>query len=66
MLRIHAGRPDVEGIIAGMVNTSRVHEKLVVAACGPNDLMQVTRKTVANNINAGGPSVDLHCEQFRW
>lgn len=66
MCRIHAGRPDVESIITGAVSVSHLHEHLVVAACGPNDLMQVVRNSVANNINIKGPSVDFHFEQFEW
>ena len=48
-----------------MENADR-HDNVAVAACGPDGLMQVTRRAVADNIRVDGPSLELYCEQFVW
>ncbi|KAL3417212.1 ferric reductase like transmembrane component [Phlyctema vagabunda] len=63
---VHAGRPDVARLLSEIVQNSEAHDRVAVAACGPDSLMAVVRKTVARNITVGGPSVELHCEQFGW
>jgi hypothetical protein len=40
------------------------HDRIVVAACGPESLMETARRTVARCIKADGPHLDLHCQQF--
>jgi hypothetical protein len=65
-LSVQSGRPDVANIIYSLVETSAKHDRIAVAACGPNSLMKVTRKTVARCIRPDGPSLELHCEQFGW
>jgi len=65
-LTIEAGRPDIAKIIETVLGASASHENVAIAACGPDSMMSVVRKTVANGITASGPSVELHCEQFEW
>ena len=65
-LSIKSGRPDIASIITEMLATADKHERLAVAACGPDSLMQVARQTVARLIKPEGPSLELHCEQFRF
>jgi hypothetical protein len=62
------GRPDVESLVKGCVAAAESREKIMVSACGPAGLMDVTRRTVAGLVSDGGegPTVDLHLEQFSW
>jgi hypothetical protein len=41
-------------------------ERIAIAACGPDTLMNCVRRVAAECITIKGPSVDLHCEQFGW
>jgi Ferric reductase NAD binding domain len=63
---IMSGRPDVVNIVTEIVDRADKNESIAVAACGPDSLMQITRKTVARNIRGEGPSLEFHCEQFGW
>ena len=38
----------------------------MVAACGPESLINVTRNNRAKCVRAGGPLVELHVGQFGW
>ncbi|TVY94022.1 Ferric/cupric reductase transmembrane component [Lachnellula willkommii] len=60
------GRPDIATIINEIVEKAEDNNRVVVAACGPDNLMQATRSTVAKNIKVNGPSIELHVEQFGW
>lgn len=62
------GRPDVESLVKGYVAAAESREKIMVSACGPAELMDVTRRTVAGLVGDGGegPAIDLHLEQFSW
>lgn len=63
---IYQGRPDVPGVLTRIVDSADGRERIVVAACGPDELMEVTRKTMAGCISVRGPSVEFHGEQFGW
>jgi len=65
-LTIQAGRPEVSKIIQDAIGSCAKHERIIIAACGPDSIMAVTRQTVVDNIKSDGPSVELHCEQFGW
>ena len=65
-LHIRPGRPDIASLITGIVETADKRARIAVAACGPDSMMQVTRKTVAGNIRTDGPDLELYCEQFGW
>ncbi|TVY30564.1 putative ferric reductase transmembrane component [Lachnellula hyalina] len=60
------GRPDIAAIVDQIVEKAEDNDRVAVAACGPDSLMQVTRRTVAKNIKVNGPSIELHVEQFGW
>ncbi|KAI5799111.1 ferric reductase NAD binding domain-containing protein [Peziza echinospora] len=61
------GRPDLSEIVKGAVGAAEERDMVAVAACGPVELMRVTRNAVADSIGlVGGASVTLHCEQFGW
>jgi hypothetical protein len=62
------GRPDVESLVKGYVAAAESREKIIVGACGPAGLMDITRRMVADLVSDGGKgaAVDLHLEQFEW
>lgn len=64
--RVTAGRPDAATLIRSVVNSAPANQRVLIAACGPAGLMKVTRDTTAAVIQANGPAVELHCEQFSW
>ncbi|ROV92348.1 hypothetical protein VMCG_09144 [Cytospora schulzeri] len=63
---IKAGRPDTATLIREAVSSTPPHQRVLVAACGPDGLMRVVRDTTASLIRGDGPGVELHCEQFGW
>ncbi|KAI3393953.1 hypothetical protein diail_3432 [Diaporthe ilicicola] len=63
---LKAGRPDTATLIREAVQSTPPHQRVLVAACGPNGLMRVVRDTTASLIRTDGPGVELHCEQFGW
>ncbi|CZR64086.1 related to ferric-chelate reductase [Phialocephala subalpina] len=65
-VNILPGRPDVDHIVKKVVSETGDDQRVVVAACGPDGLMWRVRKATAGVIRVGGPSVELHCEQFGW
>ncbi|RYO79282.1 hypothetical protein DL766_002087 [Monosporascus sp. MC13-8B] len=60
------GRPDTEGLIRAAVQSAAKDQRVLVAVCGPNGLIEKVRNTAASCIRVGGPAVELHCEQFSW
>jgi predicted ferric reductase len=60
------GRPQIKILIADAVARARPGQKVLVLACGPTGMIKDVRRSVAANLHAGGPSVELHCEQFGW
>lgn len=60
------GRPDISAIVKNVVKVAEERDLIAVAACGPVELMRIARNAVADNIEIGGASVILHCEQFGW
>ena len=60
------GRPDVATLIQDAVAKTGHKQRVLVAACGPEGLMNVVRQATSPLIQWGGPGVELHCEQFGW
>ncbi|KAF2967632.1 hypothetical protein GQX73_g5931 [Xylaria multiplex] len=60
------GRPDVEALIREAVASTSTDQRVLIAACGPNNLVDTVRNTTASCIRVDGPSVELHIEQFGW
>lgn len=58
------GRPKISELVAEILEKSDVNDRIVVTTCGPDSLMQTTRRVVAGCIRPDGPSIELHCEQF--
>lgn len=65
-VHLQRGRPDVAALVTEVVERADGNDRVIVAACGPDSLMQITRRTVAGNIKVDGPSVKYHAEQFGW
>jgi Ferric reductase NAD binding domain len=65
-LTINQGRPDIAALITEIVSNADCYDRIAVAACGPNGMIQVARKATAKNIRVEGPSLERHCEQFGW
>lgn len=63
---VKAGRPDTATLIREAVSSTPSHQRVLVAACGPDGLMRVVRDTTASLIRGDGPGLELHCEQFGW
>lgn len=63
---LKSGRPDTATLIREAVRSTPPHQRVLVAACGPDGLMRVVRNTTASLIRGDGPGVELHCEQFGW
>lgn len=60
-------RPDVQALIRAAVDEAQREERLLVMGCGPPGLMTQVRNSVAEcMLMEGGPSLELHCEQFGW
>ncbi|ATY65523.1 Ferric reductase-like transmembrane component [Cordyceps militaris CM01] len=59
-------RPDVPGMIRGVVSGAAREESVLVMGCGPGKLMKQVRNTTAACIWSDGPTVELHCEEFGW
>lgn len=63
---VKAGRPDLASVIRNAVTTTPSNQRVLVAACGPDGLMNFVRDHTAKLIRGDGPGVELHCEQFGW
>ncbi|OAA50737.1 Ferric reductase-like transmembrane component [Cordyceps fumosorosea ARSEF 2679] len=59
-------RPDVPGMIRGVVSGATRGQSVLVMGCGPSTLMRQVRNTAAGCIWSDGPTVELHCEEFGW
>lgn len=65
-LTIYQGRPNIAAIITEIVSNADRGDRIAITACGPDSMIQMTRKSVAKSIRVDGPSLELHCEQFGW
>lgn len=65
-VQLQSGRPDISATISDIFERSEANDRVIVAACGPDSLMQAARRSVANNIKVKGPSMEYHAEQFGW
>lgn len=65
-ISMKSGRPDLPAMISGVIEGARVEERVAVAACGPEGMMTVVRRSVAANMRGDGAGVELFLEQFGW
>lgn len=63
---VREGRPNTATLVRDAVSGTPAHQRVLVAACGPDSLVRVARQTTASLIRGDGPGVELHCEQFGW
>jgi hypothetical protein len=59
------GRPDITSLIKAYTSGSETGNKTIVSACGPIELLDEVRATVAKVVGSG-KEVGLHCESFGW
>jgi predicted ferric reductase len=65
-VKLQHGRPKVADCIKQAVEGASKSDRIAVAACGPNEMMLETRRTVAGCISVNGPAIELHSEHFGW
>ena len=65
-LTINQGRPDIASIIEDIVTKADQYDRIAVAACDLDSIIQVARKWATKNIKVDGLSLELHFEQFGW
>ncbi|KAH8685737.1 ferric reductase like transmembrane component [Tricladium varicosporioides] len=63
---LKSGRPDLPVMITGAIESASIEERVAVAACGPEGMMEVVRRSVAANVKGNGAGVELFLEQFGW
>jgi hypothetical protein len=66
LVNLQHGRPKVADCIKQTVESASKSDRIAVTACGPNEMMLETRRTVAGCISANGPAIELHSEHFGW
>jgi hypothetical protein len=60
---VRPGRPDIDNLIEAIVDSSSsAHDRVIIGACGPSELMSVTRKAVHKDRYNGGLSMTLYTE----
>lgn len=59
-------RPKVAELVDAAIADVAGDQRVLVMACGPQRLSEQVRETAARRISPGGPSIELHCEQFGW
>jgi hypothetical protein len=64
--RREEGKPDIKPVIENAIKTAKKTDSIIVSACGPGQLMDEVRSTVARSITLSGPSVTLRNECFGW
>ncbi|EME82955.1 uncharacterized protein MYCFIDRAFT_80533 [Pseudocercospora fijiensis CIRAD86] len=59
-----SGRPDVRALVGGAVEGLSEDERVLIAACGPEGLLNDVRKAVAVSRVAKAPSIEMFLEKF--
>lgn len=63
MNQILPGRPHIGNLIAAAAaGSGKSDDRIIVGACGPSELMSITRKAVNNELLNDGPSITLYTE----
>ncbi|CCU78299.1 hypothetical protein similar to FreB [Blumeria hordei DH14] len=57
-------RPDIAAFISNAVDATLPTEQIAIVACGPDAMMLVVQKSVAENIRPNGPTVEFFNEHF--
>lgn len=56
------GRPDVTTVVREAVSSMAPSQRVLVAACGPTEMIKTVRNAAAKSIRNSRASVELHCE----
>ncbi|CAG8151932.1 unnamed protein product [Penicillium olsonii] len=59
---IRKGRPDLEAHIASLIEPCAAESHIGVGACGPANMLNITRKALSRSIYDSGPSISFHTE----
>lgn len=59
---VNKGRPDVLKLVAGCISQCSLESRIGVGACGPTQMIKMTRKAVSQETYDTGPSITLHTE----
>lgn len=60
------GRPDIAALIKDIVSHADKSQRIAIAGCGPDSMMNTLRKTATGVISVSGPSIEFHSESFGW
>ncbi|KXT15723.1 hypothetical protein AC579_120 [Pseudocercospora musae] len=63
---VGCGRPDVRGLVSGAIEGLSEDERVLVAACGPEGLLNDVRRAVAVSRVAKAPSIEVFLEEFSF
>jgi hypothetical protein len=63
---ITKGRPDISSHLASCVESLQPTNSVGIGACGPLDLIELTRKAVSQDVYDSGPSITLHAEVSQY
>ncbi|CAG7920457.1 unnamed protein product [Penicillium olsonii] len=59
---IRKGRPDLDAHIASLIEPCAAESHIGVGACGPANMLNITRKALSRSIYDSGPSISFHTE----
>ncbi|CAG7972845.1 unnamed protein product [Penicillium salamii] len=60
------GRPDIEAHLASFIDACAPESRVGVGACGPANMLGITRKALSHSNYDNGPSITFHTEEFEW
>lgn len=66
VLDVVHGRPDIAALIKDIVSKTDKSQRIAIAGCGPDNMMNVLRKSATEAISVSGPSIEFHSESFGW
>lgn len=60
------GRPDIAKLVKDIVAETDKSQRIAIAGCGPDSMMNTLRKSTTEAISISGPSIEFHSESFGW
>lgn len=62
LANIQKGRPDVFNLVTSCISQCGSESRVGIGACGPTQMIQMTRNAVSQETYDAGPSITLHAE----
>ncbi|KAH6889671.1 hypothetical protein B0T10DRAFT_606198 [Thelonectria olida] len=56
----------VREAVYDVVQSMGINQRVLIAACGPQSMMNDVMAAAGKCISSDGPSVEVHCENFEW